>query len=59
MSHAIKTSHYVPISLKLKSCARHNSHIVRDNLIIFGGDIYQVKLKCQMQEVQLLFGFFL
>ena len=29
--------------LQLKSYAGRNSHAVLDNLIIFGGDIYQVK----------------
>ena len=40
--------------LKLKSCAGHISHTVFANLIIFGGDIYQVKAKCHMQEKKLL-----
>ena len=29
--------------LKPKSCAGHNSHTVKDNLIIFGRDAYQVE----------------
>ena len=29
--------------LKPKYCAGHNSHSVRDNLIIFGKDMYQDK----------------
>ena len=56
MQGARKTTHfryYVLISLKSKSCAGHNSYTVRDNLIIFGRFIYQIK-KCCKQEGQLL-----
>ena len=45
--------------LKPKSCAGHNTHTVRDDLIIFGRDIYQVKQECHLQERQrLLCNFF-
>ena len=43
---------------KPKYCAGHNSHTVSDNLIIFGRDIYQVKLVCCMQEGQCFFVLF-
>ena len=46
-----------PHPLKPKTCEGYNSNIVWDNLI-FGGDIYQVKQKCHMQEGQLLLFFF-
>ena len=32
-------------TLKPKSCAGHNSHTVKDNLIIFGRDIWSVPCK--------------
>ena len=45
-------------ALKPKACAAHNSHTVRDNLIIFSRDIYQVNKECRMQEGQLLLCLF-